>query len=84
MAASDIDGHRDWIQNERDGLLFEMGDGEALGKAVARLLSDREWARGLGARAREIVVEQGDFDKNFEATLRILETACAQGSTRRK
>jgi glycosyltransferase involved in cell wall biosynthesis len=41
------------IEDGRNGLLVPTGDEEALARALDRLLADRDFAAGLGRRARE-------------------------------
>lgn len=49
--ASDVPGLRDAVRHEETGLLVPHGDVEALGNALARLLSDGEYRQRLGRAA---------------------------------
>ncbi|MBI4617031.1 MAG: glycosyltransferase family 4 protein [Planctomycetes bacterium] len=48
-------GPRTLVEHEVSGLLVPVGDAKALAEAIARLAADREYARRLGAAARERV-----------------------------
>src|SRR5262249_13420266 len=43
----DIEGNRVVVENEREALLVPLGDGEALARALTRLLEDRALADRL-------------------------------------
>jgi glycosyltransferase involved in cell wall biosynthesis len=53
IVATAVGGVPDLIEPEVHGLLVPRGDPEGLAAAAARLLRDRETARGMGERARQ-------------------------------
>ncbi|MBI5394205.1 MAG: glycosyltransferase [Verrucomicrobia bacterium] len=62
VIASDVDGLREIITHERDGLLAPAGDVTKLAEAIARLLRDRTLAERLAAAGRARVVEAFTLD----------------------
>jgi phosphatidylinositol alpha-mannosyltransferase len=52
VIASDIDGFRDVMTPDREGLMLDTADPAAFGEAIVRLASDRELAAGYGRRGR--------------------------------
>jgi glycosyltransferase involved in cell wall biosynthesis len=76
IVATDIEGNRAVVGHEKEALLVPLGDSEALGAAIIRLLEDRALAArlSLAARAR---AERYDFaavtrlyEQAFRETLR--------------
>lgn len=53
VIASDIDGVREIIQHEHNGLLFPVGDVDRLAAWLVRLRNDRELGHRLAANARQ-------------------------------
>jgi phosphatidyl-myo-inositol alpha-mannosyltransferase len=53
VVASDIDGYRSVMTNEREGLMVPPEDPPALAKAIVRVLTDREVARRFAANGYE-------------------------------
>jgi glycosyltransferase involved in cell wall biosynthesis len=52
IVATDIEGNRAVVEDEREALLVPLGDQAALGRALGRLLEDRALASGLASAAR--------------------------------
>jgi phosphatidyl-myo-inositol alpha-mannosyltransferase len=52
IIASDIDGFRDVMTHEKEGLLIDTGDIAAFSAAILKLASDRELATALGRTGR--------------------------------
>lgn len=52
VAASDVKGHQDLVEDGLTGLLFPFGDAEACARQMRRLLEDPALARELALRAR--------------------------------
>ncbi|HEX7233909.1 MAG TPA: TIGR04063 family PEP-CTERM/XrtA system glycosyltransferase, partial [Nitrosospira sp.] len=55
VAASDVGGHRELIQDGETGVLFKAGDPDALADKVIEFISQRESWPGLRAAARSFV-----------------------------
>jgi PEP-CTERM/exosortase A-associated glycosyltransferase len=58
VAASDVGGHRELIQDGETGVLFKAGDPDALADKVIEFISQRESWPGLRAAARRFVETQ--------------------------
>jgi PEP-CTERM/exosortase A-associated glycosyltransferase len=58
VAASDVGGHRELIQDGETGVLFKAGDPDALADKVIEFISQRESWPGLRAAARSFVETQ--------------------------
>jgi glycosyltransferase involved in cell wall biosynthesis len=63
VIVTDVDGLREIVTHERDGLVVQSGDVGALSEAIARLLRDRELAKRLADTARERVVEDFTIER---------------------
>ncbi|MFN7930706.1 MAG: glycosyltransferase family 4 protein [Blastocatellia bacterium] len=65
--ATDIRGCREAVAHGQNGLLFPLGDVEALAQAVGSILADEQWAQQLGAAGRKLACAKFDeqlvFDK---------------------
>lgn len=76
--APDQPNLREVLENERESLLVEPGDGDALRQALVRLARDRELRERLGAEARRQIDVQGlTWRANAE---RVLTEARALGA----
>jgi len=53
VVATSVGGIPELVRHDETGLLVDDGDVNGFAAAVDRLLDDRAWASGLGARARE-------------------------------
>ena len=53
VVATSVGGIPELVRHDETGLLVDDGDVSGFAAAVDRLLDDRAWASGLGARARE-------------------------------
>ena len=53
VAASDVKGHRDLIEEGETGLLYPYGDAEACAQALGRLMESRPLRERLGRQGRE-------------------------------
>ena len=75
---SRLEGVTDWVVSDKiDGLLVEPGNGDDLGKAIKRILSDYALAKSLGREARRTVIERfsmnrvaGEYAKLYEELVR--------------
>lgn len=78
MVVSNIPGFRDTVLHEKTGLVVPVDDPLALAEGILRLLRDREYARQLGQRGRQWMLERF----TLERTVSDLDAILA-GSTRR-
>ncbi|MEA2572072.1 MAG: hypothetical protein QOI24_4073 [Acidobacteriota bacterium] len=58
LVVSNIPGFRDTVLHEETGLVVPVDDPAALAEAILRLLRDREFARQLGERGRQWMLER--------------------------
>lgn len=68
IVASDIDGVREVIRNEKTGLLVPRADSQRLADAISRLLDERDFAARLGNRARTDIPPRFALKKMVEET----------------
>ncbi|MBU0993960.1 MAG: glycosyltransferase [Proteobacteria bacterium] len=61
VIASNVDGNKELIENEKTGLLFEKGNHNDLSEKILRLLSDRKFAISLGNNGKIKIKEQFDI-----------------------
>ena len=71
--ASNVGGNRAIIEQGSTGLLFDVGDRQALADALARVLGDPASARALGERARARVVERFDLARLVAEEIELLK-----------
>ncbi len=64
IAAFDIEGVREAILDQREGLLIPVGDADALAPALLRLIQTRELRQRLGESARTRVERQFSLDRH--------------------
>src|SRR6185436_8620388 len=65
VVASDIPGYKA-VMTDDTGVLFPVGDSDALAEAVGNLLEDEPRRRELGERARRIAIERYSWDRIAE------------------
>jgi L-malate glycosyltransferase len=82
VVATDVGGTTEALEADRNGLLIPPSNVAAMAAAIDRLLSDPQWARGLGARARQAIVDRFSLDRMAAATAAIYEELLA-GKQRR-
>jgi glycosyltransferase involved in cell wall biosynthesis len=63
VIASDIPGPRDIVRNGHNGLLFEVGDVNALKNLIETVLGDETIRREIGTRARKTVEDGFTFER---------------------
>ncbi|MBI5686675.1 MAG: glycosyltransferase [Verrucomicrobia bacterium] len=63
VIVTDVDGLREIVTHERDGLVVQSGDVGALSEAIARLLRDRALAQQLADAARARVAEDFSLER---------------------
>jgi glycosyltransferase involved in cell wall biosynthesis len=78
VVASGTGGVRDWLEHERTGLAVEPRDPEALGRAIARILSDPALGWRMGQAGRERVIGRFDGGAHVAALLDVYRAAIAR------
>jgi glycosyltransferase involved in cell wall biosynthesis len=66
---TDIRGCREAVEHGVNGLLFPVGDSDALAQAIVELLCDEERRAKMGAAGRRIAEERFDEQKVFDRVL---------------
>lgn len=62
VVATAVGGVPEIVRHEETGLLVPAGDPDVIARAITRLLHDPAWARQLGKRGREVMVENFHID----------------------
>lgn len=75
VVATATDGNPELVRHGETGLLVPVGDARRLADAVLELLEDRERARRLGRRGRELVRRLMHPDVRLARTLEVYERA---------
>jgi len=73
VIASDIDGLREVITHERDGLLVH-NDAAVVAQAIRRLRDDADLTRRMSLSARQKIQEQFSEDRMVEETIQAYES----------
>ncbi len=73
VTASDVGGHRELIEDDVTGLLYPVGDREALAEALVRVLEDPGAFSQVRARAREYVEKERRWSIVAERYLPVYE-----------
>ncbi len=68
IVATAVDGIRDVIENEKDGLLVPPKNSKALAAAIVKLLQDRRLAKQMGKRAKRKAEQQFNVKSMIEQT----------------
>lgn len=71
VIASDVGGHREFIEDGLSGLLFKASDVSALANTITRLLGDNELRNVLRLQAEVHVENNHSWAKNIEKYLNI-------------
>ena len=58
VAVSDIAANRELVQSEETGLVFPLGQGPEMARALKRLLEDRDLVGRVTQRAQAMICEQ--------------------------
>jgi glycosyltransferase involved in cell wall biosynthesis len=78
VAATDAGGVREVVRNGIDGLLAPIGDGPALGAAIARIVGDADLREALRRAGRDRVREFS-LDRTVEGTLEVYWAVTGRG-----
>lgn len=66
---TDIPGNREWIEDARNGLLFQVGDHQALASLTLRLSTDGNLRASLGESGASLIRLRVNWHKDFAALL---------------
>jgi glycosyltransferase involved in cell wall biosynthesis len=75
VVATAVDGTPEVVDDDVTGYLVPPADPRALGRALARVLGDRERAAAMGRAGRHRVLERFGLDGQVEATARVYRRA---------
>jgi len=78
VAATAAGGIPEMVRDGETGLLAPVGEGQALGAAIARLLDDPGAAGAMAANARRMVEEQFTVPRMVEGNLAVYQRALAE------
>lgn len=67
------------VRDGVDGVLVPFGDANELALAIRRLLTDQEYARGLGSAGRERVLEEFTWDRKYQQVKELYEEFALRG-----
>jgi glycosyltransferase involved in cell wall biosynthesis len=79
---SDIAGNREWIEPGATGWWFGDGSGKSLAGAIAEARRSEKALPDLGWRARKVVEERADWERNFPRLLDAYDMAVAHHERR--
>ena len=82
VVATDVGGTTEALEANRNGLLIPPSNVAAMTAAINRLLADPQWARDLGARARQAIVDKFSLDRMVAATAAVYEELLARKQRR--
>jgi glycosyltransferase involved in cell wall biosynthesis len=77
VVVTDVAGARDYVRDGETGLIVPPRDPQALAEALRALLGDPEYARRLGAAARDDVLARFGPDRHVEQLLEVVDEAAA-------
>jgi glycosyltransferase involved in cell wall biosynthesis len=81
VVTSRVGQNLEYIEDGRSGVLTEPGDADDLARALAAVLSDREWAAELGRNARQRIWDRFDWEARVSEVERAYQIARGQGPT---
>ena len=71
VVATDVAGHRDWLEPSTNAVFFKSDDDESLASALAEIASDAKRAQEMGRRNRSRVCEEFSQDRFIEDYVRL-------------
>lgn len=81
VVAFDAGGIREWLLDGENGFLVPWMDTDSFAERMEDLLRDKELARRLGDRGRELVNGQYDPERQFNHLERLFLSLCQQAQT---
>lgn len=79
VVAPDLPGIREVVRDRETGVLFPHEDFTAMAEAIAQLIADPEWGRGLAAANREYVPREHTWDRNAARVVEIARSLIGVG-----
>ena len=70
---SDIEGNREWIHHEKNGLLFKVGDPEDLADKILFAVKNLELVKKARDFNRRLVEEKADWESNFNIAFDVMK-----------
>lgn len=79
VVLSDIPGHRELVDEERNGYLVPLGDPAAARSALRRLMKDSDLAAAAGAASKSLAKERFPLDRMLERHVELYEAVGGTG-----
>lgn len=80
---TDLPVNHEWIEPGDNGLMFSVGDADALARAISHAAEDGSWRDQVRVRNREIIAKRAVWDDNMAAVEAVMaETINAYAATR--
>lgn len=73
VVATDVDGFKEVISNEKTGIIVSRHSVEDAEKAILKVALDPTYRTNLGKNGRKRVEENYDWDKNVNTMLKLYE-----------
>lgn len=74
---SDIPGNREWVEPEKHGWWFRVGDAGDLERKLLQANAERDRLPAMGKAARKLAEERADWNRNFQKLLHAYALACS-------
>ena len=66
VISTDVGDVRKWITNNKNGIIFNVGDSENLAIYILKILKNKKIKKILGKRARQVIIQKADFKKQMK------------------
>jgi glycosyltransferase involved in cell wall biosynthesis len=73
VIASDLEGLKDAIKNEKNGFLIESENADSYVKKINELLDDEEYRKNFGQKARQYITEHLSWEHVSKKYLKEIE-----------
>jgi glycosyltransferase involved in cell wall biosynthesis len=81
IVASNVGGVGSVIRHKENGILVSSKDHEALAEAIIALLKDRDYAKRLGQKGIQVIMERFTLDKMIDKVAKFYRTALESHET---
>lgn len=75
---TDIEGNREWIANEINGLLYPPKDSTVLAQKIIQLIQSSSLRKQFGEKSRQIVQQRATWQKSVEEMQKVYQTMLKQ------